>query len=126
MDYIIKSIGVMSETIVKMPRIINKLLINSSLDTNKCYNKITVKGKKERKEYVGRFVKTYNVESGNEIKSFIEFNKNGRVVVMANTLNENNDKDKSVHYVETECKTIIGGKTMKKNKKLRNTYKNRK
>ena len=126
MDYLLKSVDTVSQTIIKMPSLINKLLISSTLNTSKCYNKITVKGKKEKKEYVGQFVKTYDIESGGELKSFIEFNKNGRVVVMANTLDESNNKNKSVHYVETECKTIIGGKTMKKNKKLRNTYKNRK
>ena len=72
----------------------------TNLDTNKCYTRVRkVKGVEER-TYVGMFVRSYRMGSGDGMQLYIEFNDSGRVTTISEDMWGSVSGDELSYFVE--------------------------
>jgi hypothetical protein len=69
----------LEKTIKQMESVLEKRCTRATLDTTKNYIQVRTVDKKETRVYVGTFVRSYCMGSGDGMTVHIEFNDNGRI-----------------------------------------------
>ena len=103
------------------PRLIRNRINRANLDKNKCYIQVKTTDGMEQEEYVGRFVRTYRMGSGDGTQLFVEFNDNGRFVTIEEEMWGHVNGAGLSYFLEAECKAKGGKRKTVKNIKRKTT-----
>ena len=106
---------------------INKRIDRANLDTTKCYMKVQkTKGGMDVEEYVGKFLKSYTMGSGNGRTLHWEFNNNGKVIRVDDEMWGSINGKELAGFSETPCNSSGGNrKSKKKTRRNRRRYSRR-